>query len=97
GKLALTGTGFIVGRDRRAGRVIQSNDQRTAFAARPPYQGGARRRLARTGPPPGARAQESAVPFAAHGREPAACQATQFAGVRGSIRRKLDYIARRDL
>ena len=72
GKLECPRRGRFARRNRRPGARLQPDDARAGRAARAPGAGRARRRVARTGAAPGARAEESAVPAADHGGEPAA-------------------------
>ena len=80
GRRRLVGAGACVlrRRDRRTRAGLQPDDRATARAARPHRAGRARRGLARTGAPAGPRTEESAVPAADHGREPAARPATSI-------------------
>ena len=69
-------------RNRPARGLLQSNDARSARAARAPGADRTRGRLAGTGAPPSARAQEPAVSAATHRRKSACARASRASNIR---------------
>ncbi len=73
-------------RDGRARACLSNHDGTTGRSARAPRAGRACGGLARAGAPPRARAEESAVPAADHGRQPAAREVAHSVRVRRGVR-----------